>query len=95
MLASWAARERPRRYAEYKLSNDVNKKLGSAKHEAEQDGLSVDAPESPTCSLNFFDLLSVFFFHLMSILVRTCHSRSRCINNIATGPLRDTDRYCT
>ena len=32
-------------YAEYKLSNDVNKRLGSAKHEAEQDGLSVDAPE--------------------------------------------------
>jgi hypothetical protein len=32
-------------YAEYKLSSDVNKKLGSAKHEAEQDGLSVDAPE--------------------------------------------------
>merc|ERR1719453_899462 len=32
-------------YAEYKLSTDVNKKLGSAKDEAERDGLSVDAPE--------------------------------------------------
>jgi hypothetical protein len=32
-------------YAEYKLNSDVNKKLGSATQEAEQDGLSVDAPE--------------------------------------------------